>query len=384
MDQSGRPIPPIFQEPPDPSVEALVHAMRDKRPEAPADEPKGSWEMRRYDKRNTEFWERAFARPNYTLDDLLPQRTLCAWRITRELIRSNNLLGNDETLDRLPDEAWREPIRCLPNALKEFPGLHEAAMLTEGYQLRVIEPSGDEDEQPGLALRPPPIPYAYHDVDGKVFAGYDPYSDRILTPWISTIKAVSNKLMLGVGGLDLPDIDQLGLAQLLSPETTRLAWPSPLQIVALENMMVEETLRLIVSGSMAQTIRELKGDYNLTNPECNDLIRMAKAAAVAATEGDIEEDRSIMIMRLEEFVRRAQESIDLRAELAGLKQLALIMGLSRSDLDNPMQDIIDIISQGSENRKKRRVENESRSGALPGVKNADGLDIVGSQGELIS
>lgn len=387
MENEDRPIPKIFEEPPDPSVEALITAMQHEAPSAP---PSGvnvaAHEVRMYDKRATEFWERAFTRGKYTLDELLPQRTLLAWRFTREIIRANGIIGADEPLSAMRPEAWFEAMESTEVGRGRYPEIEQAEQAIDGLGLRVHADTVQEVEQKGLSLTPPPIPLSYLEEDGRPFRGYDPHDDRLLKQWLGMLRRISDTLMLGIGGRDLPHIDEMGLAQMLDHDRARQAWPSVLQIISLETMLVEETLRLLVEESLAQTMRELKQDYNFSTVECNELIKLARACALEVSEGDIDEDRSLMVMRLESFVKRARDSIDLRAELAGLKQLALIQGLSRSDLDNPMKDIIEIITEGSRERKQKRIDNLAKtSGELPeGLTTPSGHEIVGTQGEVIT
>lgn len=382
-------LPAIFR-PADPSVEALHAAMRPSTPapRRPADLSPEQWAARRQRELVANFFRRAFERPTITLDDLLPARCLCAWRITREMARIRGFVATDESLSEMENSRWTVPVeagewncgkgwhpdyydRRIRDRMIEF------SRPSPGYM--IVDPKTGH-EVPGLALTPPPIPLAYIDHDTKEpFEGYDPLFDRLLSQWIEVISMVAKSVGVGAGCDAMGHLESHALDTLLDRYNTRNSWPSPLQIVSYELILVEETLDMLVNRSARGLQKELNQKYGLARYEIEQLTRMARGVARSSIEGDIEEDRALMALRLDDFVNRAKQSMDLRAELAGLKTLAVILGLSRVEPHDTMKDIIGIIAEGAEQRINARMESSKEREAMGLLPVANG-----SQGEIIN
>ena len=101
---------------------------------------------------------------------------------------------------------------------------------------------------------------------------------------------------------------------------------------------------------MISTRKYLRDEYGLRASEADHLVRIAKTGAVRIAESDVEEDRALMILRLERLIERSRDELDIRAEIAALKQLSIIQGLNYNDEANTMKDIIDVISRSAQDR----------------------------------
>lgn len=50
-----------------------------------------------------------------------------------------------------------------------------------------------------------------------------------------------------------------------------------------------------------------------------------------------------MLLRLDDFCRRAREGLDLRAELSGLKAISVIQGLARTEGGDIVSDFVNVV-----------------------------------------
>ena len=68
-----------------------------------------------------------------------------------------------------------------------------------------------------------------------------------------------------------------------------------------------------------------------------------------------------MILRLEDYVHRAKEGLNLDAEFKGLKEMALIMGLTAEQGDNNMGDFVEVMRRiSSASSHTAAIDVESR------------------------
>lgn len=301
---------------------------------------------------------RAFEIEHKTLADTLPQRVRVAWRITRELARIMGLVSEEETLtEGLVTQAdgmdpWthpaflKYPLPGRPNrnalALEVITLLEEATTLGDLHSSAQF-PMAKEEElarrgSGGLALVPPEVPYRWRDPDTlAVVSSYEEYHDPLLQGWCRVLEAVGRTLHIGRGTETSPELGRLGMAWLIDPETARLAWPSRMQILYWEEVMTQMTLDFLVSKGITKTRRNfLQEEHGLTHGEATTMIKLAMALSRDQVGMDVEEQRALMILRLEDYVARSQKALELNFELRGLKQLAIVQGLGKTDPEDVM------------------------------------------------
>lgn len=134
--------------------------------------------------------------------------------------------------------------------------------------------------------------------------------------------------------LGLPETDYGGFAMPLliqSPIDPR-CWPGHLLLMQYEDALISNVLNRVVERGARLTEKWLVTPEggSLMPHEATNLVRLAKAEARARQENEIEEDRAIMAMRLEDMIARAREAFDMRLELGAIKQLTAIKGLIRA------------------------------------------------------
>lgn len=346
------------------------------------------WEAKAYNEHVREVFQSAFAEAQFTPEDTLPHRTLAAWRVTRMLARIKGFVAPDEGLAEMVDDAgdyWYCPRETLvPRGATSYSGydpeilntLNEAESIGTGYQT-IIDLYTFEEKR-GLALTPPPVPIALRNDDGSVPDLYNPHEDPMLLRWVKVVDAIGTGLRILDGSRELPNMGRLGFMPLIDPETVRESWPLPSQIMEFEELLVDEMMERILEMPTHQIQKYFRERFGFQRVEIEHLGKMARRRARTISEADVEDDRGVMLLRLEDALSRARQSLDLRAETAILKQIALVQGLARTDPNDTMKDLMEVIVDKARERRAQRVLSSSDASrlALP----APG---VGSQGEII-
>lgn len=306
-----------------------------------------------------------------SFDDLLPYRTLAAWRIVRRLGSWQGAFAPEESLiDALAPSATNPDPWYLSEALSGSTSGRsaEAAYIQARQHLippQVIRCHLDASNlRPGfqptihnipirsIPLLPPPIPTSCLPVET-----YNPNSDPLLKNYILCIRAAAQDIDIISGSAEHPFMGKWGLAGLFDPWYIRQVFPSRFQLVAVEQALVEETLSYLVTAPKqlgAENI--LRSQYGFDRTEIISLIRLAKHEAYVRTQGDLEHERAMMILRLEDFCRRCQESLDLRSELMAMKHMAVVLGLSKAETGDMMSDMAEVVKVVSQERSRPLLE----------------------------
>lgn len=317
---------------------------------------------------------KAFFEEDATLEDLAGYRIKVGWRLVREMCRMKGLAHpEDSILDALQPtsrnidpwvvpETWKRPARVNLTTLSQISVkyYHQCENLAEKfhYKRHVLEAEENQPNfvaYPGLAILPPPIPWYWWEQDKynqrkRVVENYDPHEDLALVFYTKVINQLAEELQIYEGSVDDPDQGRFGMKGLTDVETIREAFPSRFQLEAYEELLVEEALQAMTQFGQTRARKILRDRHGLTRLEIEGLCKIAKAHIRKQMESDIEEDRAFMVTRLEEFIRRARDSLELRAELAGLKQLTIVLGLARSEMGDAMSDFVNVVSDISSSR----------------------------------
>jgi hypothetical protein len=310
-----------------------------------------------------------FYRRRAQLSETLGERTLLAWRITRELARHTGLLSGGETLA----SALQSSYECvdpwsIPKGIPDpAPGSPWAKEITSSGSPQIIGmlkqfeskvPMQDWVSLFGVDNPPPPPPDDATDgqprgrVPGIPLLPPQRGNDSPLWKmWHRAVCMVSDLLGLHTGTHIHPGLSEAALPQLL--EQTRTAWPSRGQIMAFEQIVVNEAIDLILEKSSRGVTKELHKAYGLLPHEQKAVVEMARVEAMEQTDFDVNEARGLMVLRLEDYIHRSRENLDSRAELWGLKQLAIIQGLSRSEAGDLVSDFTSVVRSVSQRQTPR-------------------------------
>lgn len=319
-----------------------------------------------------ETFAKSFANAQLTLEDLSGYRIKVAWRIVREIGKHQGRLLPDEPIvkgvepDSINPDPWEipEPFERSNNpeiSRDLWPEVIDCLIKAETLDDDLLYSRYDADKgapriYPGLALLPPPVPSRWITEDGQIAANYDPYEDRALLAYVEMVRAITRRLYVEQGSLADPDGGRFGLIGMLEPEWVRMCFPTRLQIIAWEELLVEETLRYLVQGGEIHARKKLVEQHGLHGRELKTLLRLAYQLANEIVNGDTEDARALMVLRLNAYVQRAQDALDLKAELNGLKTLSVVQGLSAERQDDFLEQMVDAVKSISAERGRHRAD----------------------------
>jgi len=281
----------------------------------------------------------AFLRTRLNLEELRPFRVRAAWRWARELSVLKCMVGDDEMLSEalIGCEVSPWSVGSAGNA----PHGGGYFKLRADVVSLVCGPDG-------VAILPPEVPAEFLGPQGEILPTYEPRRDMPLLKWMMAFDRVQLYLGTMRGTAENPDEGRYGLWGLQDPDTVRLCFPSPLQILTWEGMLVRETWHTLVRGGQLTTERELRDRYGLTDVEVSRVVRLAQNHGMMNFQSDAEVNRAVLAARLEEFIQRVREApSDQRAELGALKLLAQIMGVTRIEADDFMKEVSAMIGRVS-------------------------------------
>lgn len=319
-------------------------------------------------------FHKAFTQEKLNLADTEPQRIAVAWRLVRELARIKGQVNTDQTLQdgltgdaRNPDP-WMIPDEYAEHRTHSIPPpspallriLFDSQQLAEEHQYaRYDDRSEKMTYHAGIAVLPPPVPASAMEISDsgyRVLPTYDPADDKLLGFFVAAMRSISKSLFIQEGSPADRDYGVMGLAGLLRMETCRLAFPSKTQICTYEALMIQKTSNWLIHNSINECRAALRQEFGLQQHEITQLVRMARAYCKSLTEGDIEEDRSLMLLRLEDYLKRSKSALDLNSEMKALKQMSIILGLAKLDTDDEMSEFLEVVRSVNHERKQPRLE----------------------------
>lgn len=292
-----------------------------------------------------------FKTVDFNYEDLLPWRLRTAYRLVREMARLRGMIGDGDLLSDIQTDydPWIQPTKFDPNRIPKdtsqsfevFQIFLEAEMLGKDWQYSrpSYKPGVDRFTFPGIALLPPPVPDKFINKQCEVTEDYDPYEDKALILYIEALESVAKYLKIE-GGCELdPQLGSLGLRGLYDPELIRLIFPTRTQLMAWEEILIDEATEKLIDLGTLGVQKYLKRSHGYLKHEIAHVTKAAKVMITRRNEFDPEEERALMALRVEDYIRRARSALDLKAEAFGLKQLSLINGLGKTDPEDANNDM---------------------------------------------
>lgn len=273
-----------------------------------------------------------------TLEELRPYRVRAAWRITRELARITALIHDGQALQDSPlatFENWHRPLALTDHALPYPPYC----------QLAVDQLSAIERPEDAPSLQPPPDSSLVH-----------PTANQAIQRFILLTQTVAEFLGVHHGSPRNPEHGAYAMTGMDEPLLIQAIYPIPSIILTYETLIVDSARQRLVSYGIDAAHRELSEYHGLSPHEANQVMAMAREQIRSRVAVDPETDRAMMILRLEGYMRRANKSMNLGAEIQALKQMALTLGLYRAEGENPMKDIVASIRSISAERDREEKE----------------------------
>lgn len=242
-----------------------------------------------------------------------PERILVHWRIARGVALITGICAEDEPLDaatEIEPSPWYNslPVRLTP-AQQKLIRRQEAAQVL-GLASKGIPLLPGDDNEKGATHR-----------------------------WCEMACILANEL-----GICNSDAGRAGLKGLLRAKTALHSGVTPKQVLALEELLIDEAQKSIVEYGERPTIEHFRNEYDFSRKEAIGLIRLARADALATGGSSVEEDRAIMVANLKDLIARCKQDMNSDREMKALKQLAAIQGLTRTEPEDRAADFMRVIA----------------------------------------
>lgn len=258
--------------------------------------------------------------------ELEAYRRLGAWRITRKLALLQGSLSSDdqplEALDLGGVDCWVEGRGLWPTRRMGVWGIHSAV---------------GRNRAPNPLPLAPPIPKTE-----------DPAGD----PEFVCFLQVASRLAEYLG---TPHVEPL-----LHPKTCHQAWPSKSLILGIERSVVERIYDVLVSEGHREAVLVCVDQMGMGREEANGVVLCARRLLSQGVRFDINEDRAMMLLRLEELGRRARAECDLRLEAKVLQQQGIVMGLGQQPPANLLDALADAAAEVHQGRSATQIDKVRR------------------------
>lgn len=256
--------------------------------------------------------------------------TRTAYRLVREWSRTCGALASDEFLSDLTIDQFLVPRSSPPDCPRT------AFSISAFSELRAVEHNGSNGTSGGIPLLPSTV--------------NDRFPMKISEAFTRIMGHISCFLKL-----DETDYGPPSLPYLLQTPPNPLNWPDAYRLQEYEIHLVGEVLDILLDKGTRNAKLHLKDQHCFRDHEINALIRLAKIESRRRMDADIEEERAVLSMRLEDLIARSREALDMRVELGAIKQLAIVQGVTRAEPEDAMTEFANVI---------RKVTNEAAP-ALP-------------------
>lgn len=233
-----------------------------------------------------------------------PHRLLALYRIGRQLAMMVGLVSYDETLedglDTLDESFWTMLHPIIPAGHKAVPLAGAATQMRRAWK------QATEKEPAGLSILPP------SDYDAR-------------EKWCRVATTVARAL-----GMERHHIAIQGTFRMLDVDGAGLCDIEGGELISFEESLIDMIMDLFLDKGERVVKRTLREEYGIGSKEAGGLLRLAKTVARRQTEGSMDEKRAIHERRLESFISRCKETLDMDGEMKALKELAKAQGLTRS------------------------------------------------------
>ncbi len=121
-----------------------------------------------------------------------------------------------------------------------------------------------------------------------------------------------------------------------------------------ESTLIDSTLHTLTTQGPIKAREALLKELHLSNQEASTLLRLARREAFLRVAGtDLEEHRASFILRLNSYIDRARQSLDLNRELQAMKLLSQALHItSAPPTSSNEQDFIDVIYSASKTAQR--------------------------------
>lgn len=266
-------------------------------------------------------WQEAYARVETPSAALHNYRVIAAWRITRKVAMRLGLVRKDQPLSEIEPVDWTrpDPDSVTPDGDRAGRDVWEWGL---GHLLSV---------EGGLALVPP---------EGA----------RGRERFAALVAKVAQMLHLERGSKLQPNLGHYGLDGMTDPALVGTVWPSRGDILAFEESLVDQVAGMVLKWSKQKVIGHLKELLGLDSQTAHAVVDMSIGEAKRYVHNDVDVKRALMEGRLEDYIERARDAGDLNNEMKGLKMLATVGGLTRTEPESGLDAIVGAIAKVAQAR----------------------------------
>ncbi len=141
------------------------------------------------------------------------------------------------------------------------------------------------------------------------------------------------------------DYGPLALPYLLKTPTNVDNWPDFTLLAQYEAVLIDEVLGELLDKGVRGATSELLRTQGITEHECRGLIKLAKFESRTRMDSEVEDDRAIISMRLEDLIARARQGLDMRVEIAAIKQLSIVQGVTRAEPEDALTEFARVVKK---------------------------------------
>lgn len=311
---------------------------------------------------DTELFKKMLELDNLTLADTKGYRIRAAYRLVRQFLRIKGQLTGWSRIQPVMDCAvqgtdisrWSLPTNVqLSEFLTGYRGVRNTLLAIDASKFRyTVNTAEGLRAFKGSTPLPPTLPdqlYGTNDpkelwamrVDRYVPPDYDPREDLPLTLYCEAMCLIAHQMTMQKGAPEEPWSGIYGLAGLLNPYTARMAWPTRDELVMFEEELMLHVYDIATTMSELSTQNYLRQFFGFTRWESVDITKAAIQAGGMLYAAQAEEQRSLVLSQIERVIDKCSTSLDPRAELAGIKLKAQILGLTANIENETMQTLRD-------------------------------------------
>jgi hypothetical protein len=181
--------------------------------------------------------------------------------------------------------------------------------------------------QPGVPLMPPPVMHGLYKEE-------DDGEQTPLGHWLTAFLLTSRLL-----GFHNHPVGRYATDRSLDPRWTHEVWPSREDMVRFEQVLMDDAFQMIVDSGVAPACLALEKQYGFEPREARGVVQASRARVQRSYEVNLEEERVLLLHRLDDAYRRAKAAMDLKAERNALKDIASILGLTRAEPEDVLHEM---------------------------------------------
>ena len=195
--------------------------------------------------------------------------------------------------------------------------------------------------------------------DGRVFTNIQSMDPTSALGALSDLR----EAVLPTDGSDLENLSVMhGFAALhlgYGPEDPCLHWfhkdligyfmPDVHQLVMFEDMLLRKVQKPLAQGGKHLALKRMEKILGPASPyERRDWAGLPMSRLRDLAASTTEDDRALMIARLERIAAQAEDALDVRAALSALRQVAAVQGLLFMDNDKQRRQLLELLSSSQQ------------------------------------